>query len=66
MDNIKTPKPRLLKVAEVGDFWKKRTKPQIRLEGKWLMRAGIQPNSYVEVSSPLPGILIVHAVGKVV
>ena len=57
-------KPRLLKVAEVGDFWKKHTKPQIRLEGKWLAQAGIQPDSYVRVDNPQPGVLTLHLVGK--
>ena len=59
--NLKT---RILKVAEVGDFWKKQTRAQIRLEGKWLAKAGILPNSHVRVENPQPGVLILHAVEK--
>ena len=55
-------KKRVLKVAEVGDFYRKRTKPQIRLQGKWLAQAGIQPNSHVNVSNPTPGILVIQII----
>ena len=58
------PKPRILKVAEVGDFWKKQTRPQIRLEGKWLAKAGILPNRHVLVRNPQPGVLVLHVVEK--
>lgn len=51
---------RLLKVAEVGDFYKKRTRPQIRLEGKWLADAGIQPNTHVKIENPQPGVLVLR------
>jgi len=33
---------RLLKIEVDGDFWKDRTKPKIRLTGRWLERAGVQ------------------------
>ena len=56
------PKTRLLKVAEVGDFWHKRTRPQIRLEGKWLAQAGIPPHRYVRVENPMPGVLVIQLV----
>ncbi len=55
-------KPRILKVEEVGDFWRKRTFPRIRLKGKWLTQAGILPTRYVSVISPRPGILILQVV----
>ena len=58
------PKRRILKVEEVGDFWKGRTTPRIRLRGKWLAKAGILPNSYVQVENPLPGVLILQLVEK--
>ena len=58
------PKPRRLKVAEVGDFWQKRTHPLVRLQGKWMLDAGIAPNSYVEVTNPQPGVLVLQAVEK--
>ena len=38
-----THKKRILKVEEVGDFWRKQTFPRIRLKGKWLEKAGILP-----------------------
>ncbi len=53
-------KKRILKVEEVGDFWRKRTVPRIRLKGKWLVKAGIPPNRYVEVEIPIPGVLVLH------
>ena len=53
-------KPRVLKVSETGDFWAKRTKPQIRLVGKWLAKAGIPPNNYVQVENPKPGVLVIR------
>lgn len=55
-------KKRILKVEEVGDFWKERTKPRIRLKGKWLMDAGIYPNHHVEVENPQPGVLVINLV----
>ena len=61
---IMTHKPgkRILKVEEVGDFWRKRTKPRIRLKGKWLLNAGIPPNSHVEVENPQPGVLVINLI----
>ena len=60
MTNESNLKRRILKVEEVGDFWKKRTTPRIRLRGKWLAKAGFLPNSYVQVESPTPGMLILQ------
>ena len=57
-------KTRILKVLEVGDFWRDQTRPQIRLEGKWLVKAGILPNSYVRVENPQSGVLIVVSLDK--
>ena len=34
---------RTLKIEADGDFWKGVTKPKIRLMGRWLERAGVQP-----------------------
>ncbi len=59
-----TNKKRILKVEEVGDFWRKQTVPRIRLKGKWLATAGIHPNHHVEVESPHPGMLILHLIEK--
>ena len=60
--NLKT---RILKVEEVGDYWRKQTVPRVRLKGKWLAKAGTLPNRYVKVASPQPGVLILHLMEKV-
>jgi hypothetical protein len=52
--------PRILKVVEIGDFWAKRTMPSIRLQGKWMLRAGVLPNRHVQVTNPSPGILMIQ------
>ena len=57
-------KKRILKVEEVGDFWRKRTVPRIRLKGKWFEKAGILPNHHVEVESPHPGVLVLQLMKK--
>jgi len=54
--------PRFLKVCETGDFWKKHTVPQLRLQGKWLQQAGILPNNQVRVENPQPGVLVIQIV----
>ncbi len=51
---------RVLKVIETGDFWAKRTMPSIRLQGKWMLRAGIFPNQHVEITNPSPGVLLIR------
>ena len=55
---------RILKVEEVGDFYRKRTKPLIRLKGLWLSRAGILPNNHVEIENPEPGVLLLKMIDK--
>ncbi len=49
--------PRILKIEEEGDFWRKATKPKIRLTGRWLEQMGFPPHRYVEVSMIQPGVL---------
>lgn len=51
---------RTLKVHDSGDPYRKDVKPQIRLEGKWLLRAGVVPEDRVEVLNPRPGILVLR------
>ncbi|MGB8215500.1 MAG: SymE family type I addiction module toxin [Anaerolineales bacterium] len=51
---------RNLKVSAMGDFWLGKVVPQIRLQGKWLEKAGIAPESRVEVENPSPGVLVIH------
>ena len=57
-------KKRILKVEEVGDFWRKRTIPRVRLKNKWLAQVGILPNRHVQVECPKLGILILHLVDQ--
>jgi hypothetical protein len=51
--------PRVLKVVEIGDFWAKRTMPSIRLQGKWMLKAGVLPNRHVKITNPSPGTLFI-------
>ena len=53
-------KPRVLKVLDSGDPYRKDVKPHIRLEGKWLLKAGVVPEDRIEVSNPQPGILVLR------
>lgn len=53
-------KQRILKVQEVGDRWKKQTKPQILLSGKWISEAGIPFNTHISVENPQPGTLVIR------
>jgi len=62
MNENKKPKERRIKVEEVGDFWNDDTYSRIRMQGKWLVEAGIHPNSYVRILNPQPGMLVFHAV----
>lgn len=52
--------PRVLKVVEIGDFWAKRTMPSIRLQGKWMLHAGVLPNHHVQITNPSPGVLLIR------
>jgi len=56
--------PRTLKVVEIGDFWAKRTMPSIRLQGKWMLRAGVLPNHHVQISNPSPGVLLIQLIDE--
>lgn len=51
---------RVLKVASVGEHRRLNRKAQIRLEGKWLVAAGLTPEKYVEVTNPSKGVLILR------
>ncbi len=55
-------KPRSLKIAATGDFWRGKIKPQIRLAGRWLELAGFKPGRRVQIEISQPGCLIVTAV----
>jgi hypothetical protein len=64
MTNNSVSNTRVLKVSEVGNFYRKRTKPYLRLEGLWLLRAGIHPNSHVRIENPQPGVLVIQVQDK--
>lgn len=51
---------RILKIASIGEHRKLNQKAQVRLEGKWLVRAGLIPEKFVEITNPKPGILILR------
>ena len=48
---------RSLKIEAAGDSWRGTVKPQIRLAGNWLARAGFQAGNRVEVRCEQPGSL---------
>ena len=50
----------VLKVHDNGDHYRREIKPQIRLEGKWLLKAGLVPEDRVEVLNPRPGMLVLR------
>jgi hypothetical protein len=52
---------RRLKVREVGDYYRKRTRPALILSGKWLEKMGLPRNTYVEVSNPKPGTVVIKS-----
>jgi hypothetical protein len=54
-------KPRVLRVQNIGDFYQKEVNPQIRLQGKWLLNAGIRPDSKVEITNPRIGELVIKS-----
>jgi hypothetical protein len=54
-------RPRTLKVHDVGDYYRKEVIPQIRLQGKWLLSAGLQPDTQVQVTNPREGVLVVKS-----
>jgi hypothetical protein len=58
MSNSTLSKPRTLKVHDAGDYFRKEVVPQVNLKGKWLLGAGIQPDTKVQVTNPQPGVLI--------
>jgi len=46
-----------LKIEENGEFSENRVKPQIRLMGHWLEKAGFRPGGRVHVVCRAPGII---------
>lgn len=52
---------RILKIEATGDFWRGTVKPQIRLKGNWLDKAGFKPGLRVEVRCDQSGSLTLVA-----
>jgi hypothetical protein len=55
--STKPTNARILKIEEEGDPWKRRTKPKIRLQGKWLERAGFRPGHRVSITHIAEGVI---------
>jgi hypothetical protein len=53
---------RLLKVEAIGDPWRGRIIPRIRIAGQWLERAGFKPDNRVEVVIGHPGKIMLRFV----
>jgi hypothetical protein len=49
---------RRLKVQETGNFYKKKTRPYLHLQGKWLREAGFEGGYFVDVQVE-PGKLVI-------
>lgn len=54
-DLEKTANRRSLKIEAVGDFARRKIKPQIRLSGQWLEKAGFRPGHRAVILVPRPG-----------
>lgn len=52
-----TMNTRTLQIERTGDFWRGNVIPKIRLNGKWLERAGFRAGHRVEVTMEQPGTL---------
>ncbi len=62
MNQIESKNTRSLKIERTGDFWK--ITPRIRLNGKWLERAGFKPGHRVDVILDQPGVMTLRAVAQ--
>jgi hypothetical protein len=58
--HYKAMNTRTLKIETVGDYWRGRVSPKIRLSGRWLDQAGFKPGNRVEVRINQPGILMLR------
>ena len=52
---------RILKIEEMGDAFRRRTFPAIRLKGHWLKRAGFPHGAHVQATQVQPGVLELRA-----
>ena len=61
MNKLILSAPRTLKVQDIGDRYRKTVIPQVRIQGKWLVGSGLQPNTHVRITNPYPGVLIIKS-----
>lgn len=61
MDSLSQGEPHVLKVRNIGDRYWKEVIPQIRLQGKWLLNAGIRPDLHVQITNPRIGELVIKS-----
>jgi len=61
MDSPSLQKPHVIKVLNIGDSYRKEVTPQMRLQGKWLLNAGIRPDSHVQITNPRIGELVIKS-----
>jgi len=55
-----TMKPRILHASRTGDAWKGKEVPALRLQGRWLEKAGIKPGDQVTVTIQRDGQLLIQ------
>lgn len=53
---------RMLRIEATGDFFRKKITPRIRLNGKWLERAGFKPGNRVAITLEQPGTMTLRFV----
>ena len=61
MDSLSPREPHVLKVRNIGDRYQKEVTPQIRLQGNWLLNAGIRPDTHVQITNPRNGELVIKS-----
>ena len=57
-------KIRKLKVEDISDPFQRKKILRIRIQGRWLVDAGLKPNHIVEVDNPSPGLLIIKCLDE--
>lgn len=60
MSEVDKRRTRILKVVEGWDFRGNQPIAQVRLQGKWLEKAGLIRGKHVKISNPKPGVLILR------
>jgi hypothetical protein len=56
----KSQKTRHLIVRDIGDRYRKQVCLQVRLQGKWLLQAGLIPDRHVEITNPHEGMIVIR------